>query len=53
MRFYWWEDAIEAANTAAARTGKRQRVHRLGFTDPVTGSRPWLVTDVVRLAVVR
>ena len=28
MRFYWWEDAVEAARVSARLQGRRYRVYR-------------------------
>lgn len=39
--FTWWEDALAFANRAAARTGRRRRVHR---AQP--GRHLWVVSEV-------
>lgn len=45
--FYWWEEAVEVARMTAAITGVRQRVRKVG------GSNPWQVTPAtVRLVEV-
>lgn len=44
--FYWWDDAVLAAQQIAAQTGRRQRVHRV-----TSSANSWRVSPAVLRAV--
>lgn len=44
--FYWWDDAVLAAQQIAAQTGRRQRVYRVP-----SASNSWRVAPAMLRAV--